>query len=150
MRRILLSQKTFGITKETSLTDLKKIYRNLIKEWHPDKLQHDAALLAESEIKSKEIISAYQFLVSISPETHAANIEEYTELTTEAAIENWEYKGITLKFFFQNGSIYEYLGVPKNVYMKMINSGTTGRFARRHIFHSYPYRKAAKEKEQAV
>ena len=80
MRRKLISQKTFGITKETSLADLKKIYRNLIKEWHPDKVQHDAALLAESEIKSKEIIDAYQFLVSISPETHAANSEEYTEL----------------------------------------------------------------------
>ncbi len=37
MRRILISQKTFGITKETSLADLKKIYRNLIKEWHPTK-----------------------------------------------------------------------------------------------------------------
>jgi curved DNA-binding protein CbpA len=147
MRRILISQKTFGITKETSLTELKKIYRNLMKEWHPDTIQNDAEKLLESEIRSKEIIEAYQFLVSINPETHAANIEEYTELTTEAAIENWEYKGITLKFYFQNGSIYEYLGVPKNVYMKMINSGTTGRFARRHIFHSYPYRKAAKEKE---
>jgi hypothetical protein len=147
MRRVLISQKTFGITKETNLTELKKIYRNLIKEWHPDKFQNDKEQLTLAEQKSKEIIDAYQFLVSISLETHASNIEEYTELTTEAAIENWEYKGITLKFFFQNGSVYEYLGVPKNVYMKMINSGTTGRFARRHIFHSYLYRKAAKEKE---
>ena len=149
MRRILNSQKIFGISKEASLSDLKKIYRNLIKEWHPDTLQNDPEKLAQSELRSKEIIDAYQFLVSIHPETHASNEEEYNLLTTEAAIENWEYKGITLTFFFQNGSVYEYLGVPKNVYMKMINSGTTGRFARRHIFFSYPYRKAAREKETA-
>jgi len=32
----------------------------------------------EAEIKSRQIIDAYHFLVSIAPETIAENIEDYT------------------------------------------------------------------------
>ncbi len=142
MRRISISHKTFGITKSASLAELKSIYRTLIKEWHPDKLQHDQSRLSIAETKSKEIIDAYHFLVSIAPETHAANSEEYAKITSNSFIEDYEYKGITLKITFQDGCVYEYLGVPKNIYIKMVNSGALARFARRHIFYSYPYRKA--------
>lgn len=146
MRRILLSQKTFGIEKEISLADLKKTYRSLMKEWHPDTLQNNPERLRESELKSIEIIDAYKFLVSINSETHEANKVEYNLLTSSSSIEDWEYKGITLKITFINGVVYEYLGVPKKVYIKMINSGALARFARRHIYNSYTFRKAVKEK----
>ncbi len=142
MRRISLSQKTFGITQPTNLAELKSIYRSLIKEWHPDKLQNDEDRLALAESKSKEIVDAYHFLVSIAPETHAANSDEYDQITANAFIDDFEYKGITLKIIFQDGSIYEYFGVPKNIYIKMVNSGAIARFARRHIFNSYTFRKA--------
>ncbi len=142
MRRISLSQKTFGITQPTNLAELKSIYRSLIKEWHPDKLQNDEDRLALAETKSKEIVDAYHFLVSIAPETHAANSDEYDQITANVFIDDFEYKGITLKIIFQDGSIYEYFGVPKNIYIKMVNSGAIARFARRHIFYSYPFRKA--------
>jgi molecular chaperone HscB len=147
MKRVLDSQKIFGLTKTATLAELKVIYRQLIKEWHPDKLQHDPELLAQAEVKSQEIIDAYHFLISISPETHQANIEEYT-LTTSGLITDFEYKGITLKIIFQDGSAYEYLGVPKSVYIKMVNSSTIGRFARRHIFNSYKFRKSTKKQQE--
>jgi hypothetical protein len=38
--------------------------------------------------------------------------------------------------------MYEYLGVPKNTYIKMVNSDSPSRFARRHIYGSFIYRKA--------
>jgi DNA gyrase subunit A len=59
MKRILESRKLFGITKDADLAELKIIYRNLMKEWHPDKFQEGDELKAQADIKSKEIISAY-------------------------------------------------------------------------------------------
>jgi len=147
MKRILISEKILGATRKTSLADLKKVYRNLIKEWHPDKLQNDEEKLAIAEVKSKEIIDAYHFLVSISAETHTANLEEYTKITAANFIADYEYKGVTLTVTFFDGCVYEYLGVPRNIYIKMVNSGTVARFARRHIFFSYPYRRAMKEQQ---
>lgn len=115
-----------------------------MKEWHPDKFVEDDERKAEAELKSKAIIEAYHFLVSISPETHALNVEEYTLTTTTSGITDFEYKGQTLKIYFQDGSVYEYFSVPKNTYNKLISSSTRIRFARRHIFHSFVYRKVTK------
>ena len=148
MKRILESRKLFGITKDADLAELKIIYRNLMKEWHPDKFQEGDELKAQADIKSKEIISAYHFLVSISPETHAINKEEYLSTIATSGIDDFIYKAQTLKVTFQNGSVYEYFGVPKNVYNKLINSSTQARFARRHIFESYTYRKSSKQMEE--
>ena len=39
MKRINEYKKLFGVEKEIELKDLKKSYRNLVKEWHPDKFQ---------------------------------------------------------------------------------------------------------------
>ena len=144
MKRIVDYRKLFGITQEADLAQLKTIYRNLIKEWHPDKFQNDDILKAQCEVKSKEIISAYHFLVSISPETHQLNAEEYAQTTATSIIDNFSYKGQTLKITFQNGSSYEYFGVPKNIYIKLINSPTQSRFARRHIYNSFIYRNISK------
>jgi len=48
----------------------------LAKEWHPDKFQDNDDLSIKAEHKSRQIIDAYHFLVSIAPETKAANLEE--------------------------------------------------------------------------
>ena len=144
MNRITNYRKLFDITQETDLGKLKIIYRNLMKEWHPDKFIENDERKEEAEIKSKRIIEAYHFLVSISPETHALNAEEYTLTTTTSAIDDFSYKGQNLKITFQDGSVYEYFGVPKSVYTKLANSPTPSRFARRHIFDSHSYRNVSK------
>lgn len=143
MKRILDNKKLFGITKDVDLAELKITYRNLMKEYHPDKFQ-DEDLKEQAEIKSKRIIEGYHFLVSISPETHASNLEEYTSTITAAGIDDFLYKGQTLKITFQNGAVYEYFGVPQSIYNKMVNSPTVARFARRHIFGSYTFRNLSK------
>jgi curved DNA-binding protein CbpA len=144
MKRIIDYRKLFDITQDADLAKLKTTYRNLMKEWHPDKFQDGDEKMAEAEAKSKTIIEAYHFLVSISPETHVLNSEEYTLTTTTSGIDGFVYKGQTLKITFQDGSVYEYFGVPKTIYNKLINSSTLSRFARRHIFHSYVYRNVSK------
>src|SRR5690606_21320798 len=110
MKRILESKKIFNVTSTSTikLSDLKTAYRNLMKEWHPDKFREDDTKLAEAEAQSKRIIEAYHFLVSIAPETHVADLEEYTTITTTAPIEDYDYKNQVLKIIFQNGAVYEY------------------------------------------
>jgi hypothetical protein len=45
---------------------------------------------------------------------------------------------------FLDGSKYEYFGVPKNTYVKMVNAESPSRFARRHIYKAFLYRSASK------
>ena len=145
MKRIIEYRRLLDITPDTDLNGLKSNYRNLIKEWHPDKFVGDDERKAEAEDKSKSIIEANHFLVSIAPETKAFNLEGYTLTTNTSPIDDYSYKGQTLKITFQDGSIYEYFGIPKNIYNKFMNSSTLLRFARRHIFYTYTYRNVSKQ-----
>jgi curved DNA-binding protein CbpA len=104
MKKIIESRKLLGVTKDAELKELKAIYRNFMKEFHPDKIVNDEAAKLEAEEKSKAFIEAYHLLVSIAPETHAQQLEKYTELITASRIENFQYKGQTLIVDFIDGS----------------------------------------------
>ncbi len=143
MKRINEYKKLFKVAPETDLKQLKSTYRSLVKEWHPDKFQIEAEK-EEAEVKSTQIIDAYHFLVSISAETKAANLTEYTSTTFNSGISDFKHKGQLLEISFMDGSTYEYFGVTKSVYSKLINSDKQLRFAKRNIFTSYLYRKSKK------
>lgn len=147
MKRIVEYRKLLGVTKETSLKEMKTIYRNLMKEFHPDKIQDNEALKLEVEEKSKKIILAYDFLVSISPETIEASLPEYTDTITNCNILDYQYKAQVLTVEFSNGSKYEYYGVTPKIYSNMVNSGAISRFARRNIFTAFTYRQTTKPVE---
>ncbi|MFC5195097.1 MULTISPECIES: KTSC domain-containing protein [Bizionia] len=149
MKRINEYKKLFGVEKELELKSLKKSYRDLVKEWHPDKFQDGDERQEEAEIKSRKIIDGYHFLVSIAPETIAANLEAYTETITNSSIADYTHKGLLLEIFFQDGSSYEYFGVTKQVYIKMINSDKLNRFAKRSIYPNYTYRRTQRTLENA-
>jgi len=144
MKRINEYKKLFNVEQDTDLKGLKTTYRNLVKEWHPDKFQAGDELGVEAEIKSRQIIDAYHFLVSIAPETKAANSEEYNTITAESGIADFQHKGSTLEVSFMDGSTYEYFGVTKNMMTKLVNADKQLRFAKRNIFNSYLYRKSKK------
>lgn len=144
MRRILNHRKVLGVPEGIELKELKTVYRNLMKDWHPDKFQDNPSEKQEAEEKSKKIIEAYHFLVSIAPETRIQNLDAYTETTSNAGIVDFEYKSELLSISFSDGSVYEYYGVPKAMYVKLINAETPARFARRHIYHAYTYRSMSK------
>lgn len=144
MKKIIGYRKLLGVNENTGLQELKTIYRNLMKEWHPDKLQDDEEGKMMAEAKSKHIIEAYHFLVSIAPETRLQTFAEYTVTTTSSGVVDFDYKTETLQINFADGSSYEYFGVPKALYIKLINAPAFGRFARRHIYNSFPYRSVSK------
>ncbi|NDP20313.1 MAG: KTSC domain-containing protein [Paludibacter sp.] len=147
MKRINEYKKLFNVEQDTDLKKLKTTYRNLVKEWHPDKFQNEDEQKLEAEIKSRQIIDAYHFLVSIAPETKAANEEEYKTITSESGIADFQHKGQLLEITFLDGSTYEYFGVSKNIYTKLINADKQFRFAKRNIMNSYLYRKSKKQTE---
>lgn len=144
MKKIADYRKLLGVQKDAELKELKTIYRNLMKDWHPDKFQESEEAKVEAEHKSKEIIEAYHFLVSIAPETLHLSIEEYTQTTSSCGIADFTWERQILKVHFLDGSGYEYFEVPRAVYVKLVNADSPGRFARRHIFNVFPYRNIAK------
>lgn len=142
MKRINQYKKLFNIEQEIELSVLKKTYRNLVKEWHPDKFQEGDEKAVEAEQKSREIIDGYHFLISIAPETKEKYLEEYIETSTKSGINDFQHKGLLLEVTFNDGTTYEYFGVPRTVYQKLINSDKQMRFSKRNIFNSYIYRKS--------
>ena len=142
MKRINEYKKLFQITSEINLKELKTTYRNLVKEWHPDKFQENDPMKQEAEIMGQKVIDGYHFLVSISPETKQANLKEYTKTINECGIEDFKHKGLLLEITFTDGSTYEYFGVNDNLFKKLINSDKPVRFAKRSIYTSFTYRKS--------
>jgi hypothetical protein len=141
MKKIVDYRKLLGVDKTIELKELKTIYRNFMKEWHPDKFQDGDERKLEAEAKSKDFIEAYNFLLSIAPETIESNLPEYTKTTTSANMVDYRYKAKTLEIDFSDGSKYEYFDVPGNVYTKLVNSDAPGRFIRRNICNAFVYRK---------
>ncbi len=150
MKRINEYKKLFSVEKDIDLKQLKTTYRNLVKEWHPDKFMAGDAMAEEAERNSRKIIDAYHFLVSIAPETKASNLEAYNITTSETGITDFHHKGLVLEITFLDGTTYEYFGVDKKLFVKMINSDKQYRFAKRNIFNNYLYRKSKKDLEMAV
>ncbi|WP_439132045.1 KTSC domain-containing protein [Polaribacter sp.] len=143
MKRIKQYKKLFNIEGAIDLKELKKTYRNLVKEWHPDKFQ-DEEKKAEAEEVSTEIIDGYHFLVSIAPETKAANLEAYKTTITEFQVSDWHHKSMLLEVTFTDGNTYEYFGVNKILFGKFINAKSMNNFGKRNIFNKFLYRKSMK------
>jgi curved DNA-binding protein CbpA len=144
MKKIVDYRKLLGVTDTTKIDDLKSVYKGLMKTWHPDKFHENNELKEEAEEKSKTIIEAYHFLMSIAPETREQSYADYTLTINSAGILDYEYKSQILLIKFSDGNIYEYFDVPKAVYVKLVNADSPGRFARRHIYNEFIYRSTRK------
>ena len=142
-KKIIEYRILLGVTKTATLKELKTIYRNCMKDFHPDAIS-DAGEREIAEEKSKEIIAAYHFLVSIAPETLDKDKIEYTRITTSTNIADFYYEKGVLYVTFLNGSAFEYFGILRPVYIKMVNAESPSRFARRHIYNEYIYRSTSK------
>ncbi len=149
MKRIKEYKSLFSVEGEPTLKELKTTYRNLVKEWHPDKFQDGDDKAVEAELMSRKIIDGYHFLVSMAPETKEANLPEYTATLNESGIADYEHKGLLLKVTFMDGNTYEYFGVNRGLFLKFNSSDKQMRFGKRNIFQSFPYRKAKQDLQEA-
>ena len=143
MKRIKEYKKLFNVEGAIDLKDLKKTYRGLVKEWHPDKFQEEEKRL-EAEDVSTKIIDGYHFLVSIAPETKEANAAAYHTTITEFKVADYHHKSMLLEVTFTDGNTYEYFGVTKKMFLKFLNAKSINNFGKRNIFNSFTYRKSMK------
>ena len=141
MKRIKEYKKLFNIEGQIDLKELKTSYRNLVKEYHPDKFLDEAAK-EEAEKISTRIIDGYHFLVSIAPETKESLLEQYATTINESGIVDYRHKGLLMEVTFDNGFTYEYFGVNDKLFQKFNNSDKQVRFAKKSIFNSFLYRKS--------
>jgi hypothetical protein len=148
MKRINQYKKLFQVEGEIDLKELKTSYRTLVKEWHPDKHTADDTKKEEAEEMSRQLTDGYAFLLSIAPETIAKGLEEYNETINNASIDDLHHKSMLLEVTFTDGSTYEYFGVNKTLFSKLVNADKMQRFARRNIFNSFTYRKSKRTVEQ--
>ena len=148
MKRINQYKKLFQVEGEIDLKELKTSYRTLVKEWHPDKHTADDTKKEEAEEMSRQLTDGYAFLISIAPETIAKGLDEYNETINNASIEDLHHKSMLLEVTFTDGSTYEYFGVNKTLFSKLVNADKMQRFARRNIFNSFIYRKSKRTVEQ--
>ena len=142
MKKIAEYRKLLEVDHKVTLKELKNIYRNVMKDTHPDKFINDEEGKLEAEEKSKSVIEAYHFLVSINEETQEKYKEEYTDTISNSIIADFYLEKSILKVQHLNGQMFEYIGVPRNTYIKMVNSDSPSRFARRHIYGNFVYRKS--------
>lgn len=142
-KKIAEYRKLLQVDKNVTLKELKTIYRNSMKEDHPDTIA-DADLRLQAEERSKNIIEAYHFLVSIAPETQEKVKDAYETTIKNFNIEDFYMDNTVLYINFLDGNSFEYFGVPKNTYIKMVNAESPSRFARRHIYTNFLYRSANK------
>lgn len=141
MKRINEYRKLFETDDTATLKELKTRYRNLVKEWHPDKHASNPEQAEKAEEMGRKIIDGYHFLVSIAEETIAKGKEEY-EASLEAGIDDFYHKSMLLEVTFLNGNTYEFFGVNRNLYMKFVNADKPMRFGKRNIFSTKLYRKS--------
>ena len=142
MKKIAEYRKLLEVDHKVTLKELKNIYRNVMKDTHPDKFINDEEGKLAAEEKSKSVIEAYHFLVSINEETQEKYKEEYTDTISNSIIADFYLEKSILKVQHLNGQMFEYIGVPRNTYIKMVNSDSLFRFARRHIYGNFVYRKS--------
>ena len=102
MKRIKEYKTLFNVESALDLKDLKKTYRNLVKQWHPDKFQDDDARKEEAEFMGQKVIDGYHFLVSMAPETKEKNLPAYNKTIDDCGIENYKHKGLLLEISFTN------------------------------------------------
>lgn len=128
-----------GLTLQSTKEDIRKAYYNLIKQWHPDKFYNDRQKNIEATEKSKIIIDAYDNLKNYQP--FLTNKNPCTIRVKSSNIYSINYDNNKLQIKFLKGGVYEYYGVPENLFNEFMNASSKGKFARKYIYNNYRFKK---------
>lgn len=149
--------EVLGVNRQSTKVEIRDAYRQLIKKWHPDKFPNDTEKNLEATEKSKLLNEAYYILKDYEPASFKKPSSYSPPYTTSGSrkgrhdilrtivkssnIHSVGYDTIEsiLQVQFLNGGIYEYYGVPENIFNDLMNAESKGKYANRHIFYSYNY-----------
>ncbi len=68
--------RILGITPDTSLNDMHKAYRDLVRVWHPDKYVNNPRLRDKADKQLKQINMAYEMLVQLFSDREQTSKEQ--------------------------------------------------------------------------
>lgn len=66
-------------------------------------------------------------------------MERYSVASSNIASIGYDAQSQILEVEFLNGSIYQYYGVPENIYEQLAQAGSKGRFLNAYIKNAYGY-----------
>jgi KTSC domain len=66
-------------------------------------------------------------------------MERYSVASSNIASMGYDGPSQTLEVEFQDGAIYQYYGVPENMYDQLMQAGSKGRFLNTYIKNAYGY-----------
>lgn len=66
-------------------------------------------------------------------------MERYLVASSNIASIGYDESSQTLEVEFINGSIYQYYGVPQNMYDRLMEAGSKGKFLNTYIRNAYGY-----------
>ena len=66
-------------------------------------------------------------------------MERYSVASSNIASIGYDAPSQTLEVEFLNGTIYQYYGVPENLYDQLMQAGSKGRFLNTYIKNAYGY-----------
>ena len=148
-----------GVNRKSSKDDIKKAFRDKIKQWHPDKFPEDSTNYIEALEKSKLINEAYYILKNYEPPNVRSSDAYYPHYSKsnrqkgEPDIVRIRVKSSNvhsigydnekeiLQVEFLNGSVYEYYEVPEIIFNEFMAATSKGKYGNRYIFYSYHYQK---------
>jgi len=81
MSTIEQAWQLFGLKRGADLKTIKKAYRQLAKQWHPDQFVGDESAIKQAETKIKEINQAYELIKQELLEPTSARVQLKIEKT---------------------------------------------------------------------
>lgn len=66
-------------------------------------------------------------------------MERYNVASSNIRSVGYDPQTQTMEVEFMNGTIYQYYGVPENIYDQMMGEQSKGRFLNTYIRNQYPY-----------
>ncbi len=159
--------KILGVTVKSTKEEIKTAYRIAIKQCHPDKFPDDKQKILAATEKSKLINEAYQALKNYSPPIPKKSKSYYEHIywhykdrgnrnITRRNIDNvvvhsagYDQKEKMLQIVFFE-SLYEYYGVPEDVFDKLIISEKPYNYYIEYIEWNYPGGQVGKVSKREV
>lgn len=127
------------IPANSTENDVKKAYRKLMLKCHPDVVSKNEIDQDRANEFSKVINEAYTTL-----KKHLSSKDKYEKIFVKSSnIHSVLYDTFSsiLTLEFKNGDIYYYYNVPESIYLDFLNAPSKGKFAHKHIYHVFKYRK---------
>ncbi len=102
----------FEINSKTSMEEVKRVYRDLVTIWHPDRFSHNPRLKEIAEKKLKEVNMAYRLLNN--PENFSESKLKPRQLN-EKRMHFRRYCSIMTEYIIQNRPFYTFQDPIENI-----------------------------------